>query len=249
MANWTEKLIGPVLSIVTFFGAYYLDLASLSSNSPSQISAIPAFLLSVVVLLICHLVSTTGEVSKMTIQSKHMEQAVKNHLHIVEIGSPEFALEYIHSRIASLREVKNTSFNLSDEIERSNEKFYDSPIYTDLSIAIQSFTKDRLIWKDVGDRYAVDRFRKTKRGCIESKYTYRLINHCDPQINFILIEYKNGDREVLFNWDFRKGGEDPIVLLSREPKLLSMFSCHFDELWRKASQDHDFVAIDTRSTS
>ena len=55
--------------------------------------------------------------------------AVKNYLHVIRIGSPVKAMEYINTRISTLVEIKNTSFNTTQEIERSNEKFYSMEEY------------------------------------------------------------------------------------------------------------------------
>ncbi len=45
-------------------------------------------------------------------------------------------------------------------------------------------------------------------------------------------------KEVLFNWDFRGLGQDPIVLLSRDDKIVEMFYIHFNNLWESASPDY-----------
>jgi hypothetical protein len=81
----------------------------------------------------------------------------------------------------------------------------------------------------------------------QPKYKYRVISHNEPQINFfILLEYFEGSKEVLFN-DFRGMGQDPIVLISRDNHIVEMFAIQFNLLWRRASEDHDSQA--TRSTS
>ena len=58
-------------------------------------------------------------------------------------------------------------------------------------------------------------------------------------MNFIILEYKDGKKEVLFHWDFRGLGQDPIVLLSRDDKIVEMFYIHFNNLWESASPDYD----------
>jgi hypothetical protein len=57
------------------------------------------------------------------------------------------------------------------------------------------------------------------------------------------LEYSDGSREVLFNWDFRGLGQDPIVLLSSDDKIIEMFNIHFNNLWRRASVDQDASTI------
>lgn len=78
-------------------------------------------------------------------------------------------------------------------------------------------------------------------------YNYKLITQSEPQIGFILLTYKDGTKEALFNWDFRDIPEDPTVLLSRSPEIFTMFSAQYKGLWRVAVNDYDNNA--TRSTS
>ena len=97
-----------------------------------------------------------------------------------------------------------------------------------------------LLCKEIGDKHALQRFRNTFNLTKKSdKYKYRLISHSEPQMNFIILEYKDGKKEVLFNWDFRGLGQDPIVLLSRDDKIVEMFYIHFNNLWESASPDYD----------
>ena len=142
---------------------------------------------------------------------------------------------------------------MDSERERSDEKFYETNHYNKALEQLAIYSTKGMIWKDLGDKYALDRFRhtlevsnKVSKGR-SSKYKYRLINHNEPQINFIILEYQDGNREVLFNWDFRGTGQDPTVLLSRDRHIIEMFSVQFQQLWQRASVDHDNIA--TKSTS
>jgi len=244
-------LVGPILSLIAFVVTYYLD--PLNFEKKSQLGALPAFLLSILILIINHQFTTTNEVQRTTEVSDRIFEAIKDYMHVTSVGSPEKAQEYINGRIPALREVQNTSFNMEFESERSEEKFYGTPAYEETGIAIKIYCRKSLIWKDLGDHYAADRFRRLKLN-IEPKengktagYNYRLIKHREPQINFIILEYRDGSREVLFNWDFRGVGQDPTVLLSREPQIVRMFAEQFTHLWRTASPDHDTIA--TKSVS
>ncbi len=53
--------------------------------------------------------------------------------------------------------------------------------------------------------------------------------------------------EVLFNWDFRDVPLDPVVLLSRDQEILTMFAAQYKGLWRVGVENYDSKAI--RSTS
>lgn len=240
----------PVISLLAFYISYVLD--------PSTVNSSPGILslyVSIVILLISQWLSVIYELKQTTTKSKESVDAIKDHLHIISIGTPDKALGYISSRLSAIRYVYNTTLNTSDEAEVSDERFYSSQAYQDLQNKITECTRDGLLWKDVGDSYAKQRMLRLHQACKKKEgenhgYLCRVISHDVPQINFIILEYKNeaqktenpvqNDREVLFNWDFRRPGDkDPIVMLSRDVDFVGMFSTQFDLLWKASSVDHD----------
>lgn len=248
---WLPIIGGPILSLVLFLGIWWLDPFSLS-----QLSGIPAFFLSVIALSITQWLVTVREIQKTAAISDKIHDAVKNYLHVTPVGLPEDALRYIIGRLPAVREVMNTSFTLEVESERSDEKLYQTETYSEFSQAIANNTK-HLLWKDIGDHLALRRLRTIHALCNCSvvpkhnlpRYKYKVINHSEPQMNFILLEYQDGGgREVLFNWDFRGNGQDPTVLISRDNYIVEMFTIHFNLLWRRASEDHDNQATISDST-
>ncbi len=249
-STWKQKLIGPILSIITFVIMYFSNVLHFAETQP--LSAIPAILFSIIVLIISNNITTSIEIQKTSDYSERICEAVKDNLNVITLGSPETALKYIESKLPKLKEVKNTSFNLEDETERANEKFYDTNIYDTVSNQISFYTTQGLMWKDIGDIYGLQRLRKIneKANLLSNnhKYRYKLINHNEPQLNFIILEYKNDSQEVLFNWDFRKIGGDPTVLISKNNHIVEMYSVHYDHLWRRASEDHDNIAVKSTST-
>lgn len=240
VAVWLPIVSGPVTSLVAFFLAYWLDPLSLK-----QMSAIPAFFLSVIVLMIAQWFVTVQEIQKTAVYSDRLYGAIKNYLHVTPVGSPEEALRYVNSRLPILREVQNTSFNIQDSIERADEKLYLTDVYEDLLTNIAIYCGQQLIWKDIGDASALGRFRKIRKLlplAVKEKparYKYRTIGHAEPQLNFILLEHVDGSKEVLFNWDFRGLGQDPTVLISRDNHIVEMFTIHYRLLWSKGAEDHD----------
>lgn len=247
VAVWLPIISGPLLALLTFYVSYTFD-----PLSQENMRGITAFYFSVVVLMIGQWFVTVLEGQKTSENSKRLYDAVKNYLHVTTVGSPENAIEYIAGRLPALREVQNTSLNTEDESERSDEKLYQSGSYEKLCAEIPLHCREGLIWKDVGDIRAVKRLRSTYAASLgsntrNSRYKYKLLTHSEPQINFILLEYRDGSKEVLFNWDFRGLGQDPTVLISRDPRIIEMFSIQFNLLWRSATEDHDSQA--TKSTS
>lgn len=249
--KWLRILAGPLLALIGFLVAFYLDPLNFAGRQP--LGVLPAFMFSVIILLIDQNMRVGDEMKKVALHSDKVFDAVKTYLHIISIGSPEKAMDYVHSQLPAVREVKNTSFNIVDEHERAGERFYDTEIYRESIARVASQVCRHLLWKDIGDRLAISRMRDLTRSCekiAKAKshgYRYRLITHSEPQINFMLLEFLDGSKEVLFNWDFRGTGQDPIVLLSRDRNIVEMFSVQFTLLWRSAAQDHDNTA--TKSTS
>ena len=251
LGKWVATLSAPLLSLIAFVVAYYLD--PLNFGGHQAIAAIPALLLSIVILLIGHIINSTNELHQTSIYSDKIYEAIKDYLHVTKVGSPEKAQHYINGRISAVREAQNTSFNWRDETERSDEKFYETEAYEETQKQVAYHVCRKLIWKDIGDSLALPRLRDLHRAANDlsrSKrhgHRYKLIAHQEPQMNFIILEYFDGEREVLFNWDFRGIGQDPTVLISRDKQIVDMFSIHFAHLWRCASEDHD--SQPTRSTS
>jgi len=167
------------------------------------------------------------------------------------MGTPKKAWKYIIDRLSILEYVQNTSFNFGDENIQSTERLYEDDNYIQSFIEIAHYVEQGLKWKDIGDQGAIYRFHKIRSNITKNKYinnyTFRLITQSEPQIGFILLTYKDGTKEVLFNWDFRDIPHDPVVLLSRDAEIFDMFAAQFKGLERVAVEDYDNMA--TKSTS
>jgi hypothetical protein len=248
--QWVLLVAGPILSLAAFVAAYYVN--PLNFQHHATLAAIPAFLLSVVVLLISHNLASFRELERASRDTDRIYEAVKDYLHVTKVGSPERAIGYVVARMPILKDVRNTSLNIRDEVERADESLYETSAYAELAPHIARWSR-QLRWKDIGDRAALPRMRKTsslaRQSSNEEKahYQFKLIAHNEPQINFILLTYADATTEVLFNWDFRNIGQDPVVLLSRDRDIVEMFAVQFEHLWRSASMDHDNIAV--KSTS
>lgn len=242
-------IVSPVLSLVSFVLVYYLDPLNYGNNV--SLAAIPAFLLSIIILIIGQIITIHNEVEKVSVDSERIYETVKNYLHVTKIGTPQSAWRYIIERLPILEYVQNTSFNFADEQEESNERLYANDIYQKSLKTIAKNINSGLKWNDIGDASAIERFRQIdgliSPGFAKGRYNYKLITQSEPQIGFILLTYKDGTMEVLFNWDFRDIPQDPIVLLSRDTEIFTMFAAQYKGLWRVAVNDYDNNA--TRSTS
>ncbi|MGN0797602.1 MAG: hypothetical protein ACI4M5_05270 [Christensenellales bacterium] len=237
-----------ILSIVIFVITYFIDPLQYATNS--SLSAIPAFLFSIIVLIIGQTIVIHNETEKVEEDSELICETVKNYLHITKIGTPKYAWDYIMNRLPILEYVQNTSFNFMDEIEQSNERLYGGVSYQQSFNKIANQVNQGLIWKDIGDSTALDRFKRTKEKVTsksKGQYQYKLISQSEPQIGFIILTYRDGSTEVLFNWDFREIPQDPVVLLSRDQEIINMFAAQYKSLWNIAVEDYDNKA--TKSTS
>jgi len=227
-------------AIASFVVAYFIDPLNFGGHHP--LSAIPAFLFAVVILLIGQNVAAYRELERTSSQSHEIYEAVKDFLHVTKVGTPEQGMRYIASRVPILREARNTSFNVGDYMDRANDMFYDTELYRELSRTIAEWSSKGVRWKDVGDEFAVDRLREISRESKvkapkDSRYQYKLTKGNEPQLNFIVLGYEDGTSEVLFNWDFRNLSSDPVVLLSRDDDIVNLFTVQFERLWMRAKRD------------
>lgn len=241
-------IFNSLLSVLVFVITYFLD--PLKFTAQSSLAAIPAFLLSVIVLIIGQNIATHNEVEKVTENSELTREIVKNYLHVTKVGNPINAWKYIMTRLPALEHVQNTSFNFNDETEQTTDRLYSDLSYQKSYSKIAKAVEQGLKWKDIGDESARERFQaienlisKKCKGYYQSKF----ISQQEPQLSFIILTYKDGTAEVLFNWDFRDIPQDPVVLLSRDPEILNMFAAQHKGLWRVAVEDYDSKA--TKSTS
>lgn len=225
-----------------------MDPLNYSSNS--SLAAIPAFLLSIIILIIGQIIAIHNEVAHVSVDSERIYETVRNYLNVTKLGTPQSAWKYIIDRLSVLEYVQNTSFNFKDECELTDERLYGADIYQQSYSQIARYIKKGLNWKDIGDSSAIKRFRKLNEFVSDNAkghYSYKLIKQSEPQIGFILLTYKDGTKEVLFNWDFRDIPQDPVVLLSRDEEIFNMFAAQYRGLLRVSINDYDSIAI--KSTS
>ena len=183
--KWIPLVISPVLAIVSFILTYFLD--PLKYSSQSSLAAIPAFLLSTIILIIGQTISTHTEVEKVSADSERVYESVKNYLHITKMGTPKSAWQYIINRLPVLEYVQNTSFNFEEESEQTQERLYDSISYQHSIDEIAKYINQGLIWKNIGDQSALERFKAINQKVNEkskNKYQHRIISQKEPQMGF-----------------------------------------------------------------
>ena len=138
-----------ILSLVAFILTYYMDPLKYTSQSP--LAAIPAFLLSIVILIIGQIISIQSEIEKVSSDSNRICETVKNYLHVTKVGTPKSAWKYVIDRLPVLEYVQNTSFNFENETYKSNTRLYDDEIYKHSLSQIAKYVDQGLRWSDIGD--------------------------------------------------------------------------------------------------
>lgn len=242
VAQWLYLLVGPILSIACFVVTYYGNIFSLGKD---PLSSIPALLFSILVLIVTQSLSTHLEVKKTKHEYSNILETVKRYNHVISIGSPEVAMQYVGDRLQLLNEVWNTSVNMKKEEEDAEYNIYSRDSYLKTyERALRLCRENKLLWKDIGNLEAKKRLKKLVQNSVKDEtkyYQYRFINGIVPQINFIILRYRDvhTKSEVLFNWDHRDSEKNPIVLLSQDDKIVKMFMTHYNDLWENASRSHD----------
>ena len=69
-------IASPVLSLISFVLAYFLD--PLNYQEHVSLAAIPAFLLSIIILVIGQIITIHNEVEKVSVDSERIYETVKN---------------------------------------------------------------------------------------------------------------------------------------------------------------------------
>lgn len=229
---------GIVLSLIAFFVLLKGDPFGLTrvSGNPEH----TAFFVSIIVLLLTEkLASIQRKVENETIGNNIVEMVKSSHS-VTQFRDPRSAIHYVRAQLPQLRDVENISVNMKEEIEHVDSQLYRASEYSDLKREIAQCVMNGLRWRDIGDQYAETRFSDIANMIIRESsqgiYKYKFLKHKEPQMTFIVLRYRNGSpTEVLFNWDYRQPGQEPIVLLSRDERIVQMYSIHFSNLWQTAS--------------
>ena len=234
-----------IAAITIFITSYFWDPFNFNT-----FSTLLGFLLSVITLLLGQIIDVQIEVDKTSDNTEIVCETMRDSLHITKLGTPKKAWKYIMERLPEFDYVQNTSFNFGEEIEKTQYRLYNDESYLKPAKTIAEHVNKGLQWHDIGDESASKRFEEIDAAVSKKtngEYLYKLITQSEPQIGFILLTYKDGTKEALFNWDFREIPQDPTVLLSRDKDVFDMFAAQYTGLWREGSIPYDKTA--TRSTS
>lgn len=230
--------LAPLLSIVIFFLSYYSEIW----GEPESYSAsIPSLAFAILGYLLVDRIATQLDFVEINASYKNVTELLRVKLDVVHFGSQNEAMDYIYSRLTSdlVQEVCNTSINIEDEEKSAELNLYTKNNYNRTYDKAMNMCKGgHLVWKDVGGYSSKERLRTmwTKSGgpSGNNHYSVRFVLNV-PQINFIILKYKSGVAEVLFNWDHRNSNYPPVVLLSRDPKIVEMFAVQHNLLYKHDS--------------
>lgn len=233
-------IIGVVIGVVSI-------VFSLIPNLESY--ALAAFLLSVYTLFHDQYSKTKKSLANTEKVSSQTSIDVKNHLQVFKLDEPPAKTfdDYVIKRLNIIQCVKNTSFNKENDHHEADEYFNESEEVLNAPKYVNQEIYAGLKWQDIGDSIALNRFRLWHESCDQATrktskkgyYKSAIINNRVPYPNFLIITYKDGYEEVLFNWDFRTPGHTPNVLVSNAPELVNFYKAQFNLLLINATVDSD----------
>lgn len=236
--NWIA-IIGVIFGIVSIISSFIPPLTDYT---------LAAFLLSIFTLFHDQYSKTQESLESTKDHSSQMSRDVKNHLRVIRLEKPAKTFnDYVIQRLDIIESVRNTSFNKSDNHHEADENFNDSKEVLNAPSIIRRNIDKGLKWYDIGDDIAKNRFKSWHECCDKvtqspsncGYYKSVIVNNRVPYPNFLIITYKDGREEVLFNWDFRLNGIKPDVLVSNEKDLIQFYSAQFELLRDKAVPDSD----------
>lgn len=134
-------IASPIISLISFILTYYVDPLNYAEHV--SLAAIPAFLLSIIILVIGQIITIHNEVERVSVDSERIYETVKDYLHVTKMGTPQSAWRYIIERLPILDYVQNTSFNFEDEKEEASERLYDNDEYQQSLGIIGKYVKKR----------------------------------------------------------------------------------------------------------
>lgn len=233
----TVYIIGLLASVCSFIVTLKTDPFGLSQYS--QNPELPAFFFSIVILMLSDRISAMIQFAENKKISDSIVNMIKNSHSVVAFRTPRDAILYVNNRIGSLLSVESVSLNLDEEFATTDDYLYRSEEYKKYLQLIAENVEKGLIWRDIGDKFAQKKFSITQKYLenkdIKGSFQTRMISNCGPQITFLILGYRDGTKEVLFNWDYLSPGAEPCVLLSRDANMIQMFSYQFSNLWRISS--------------
>ena len=110
MNNRKWKRIIPIITSIILAMIAFIFGTFLDPFDYKALSSIPAFLFSIVVLLIGQIISIQPEVDKVSDTSDIICDTVKSYIHVTKIGTPKKAWEYVISRLPVMDYVQNTEY-------------------------------------------------------------------------------------------------------------------------------------------
>ena len=174
--------------------------------------------------------------NKIDAFDRSIGDALRNSSHVQFLGTSSSANAYIAQRIAGANVVRNTIITANPEfISRSeNEKI--------VADAYASVLKDRNLatWFDVvSDNVAgLDRYKHIAENMNpkSGKLHTRQMPHggAHAHVNFIILEFSSGEREVYFGWLFSEEEGQAHVFSTRDIRLVNLFYQYFQSLYRCA---------------
>lgn len=247
--EWIRLLVSPFIGIATFIiGIVFSKPTYLNLDKEQQIMAPLGF--AMLITFISNSITSYLEKKKYEQEMSNILETVKKYNHVITLGSPVKAIEYVLQRIELLECVWNTSVNSTDEEKLSEFALYNAEnskynfVYNSLLNKVNS---SNIIWIDICNQVSEKRLKhftininaENESSQHNSKfYQRKLINDNQAQMNFMILRFKDQNKktEVLFNWEHNIYGDPPKVLLSEDNDIVEMYKSHFINLLNSISE-------------
>lgn len=150
------------------------------------------------------------------------------------LTNTEEAIKYVTSKLDQIQSIDNTHIKLGGT--SLNSGIYNSNIYNQYVKTLRKEIKNGLVFRDVIGKSSVEYRNKqlitwVKNNSPKGGLFIKIIKSDIPVINHFILTYKDGKKEVLFGWAYKKDNPIEQVFLSKDKDLISYFSKYFENLY------------------
>lgn len=168
--------------------------------------------------------------------------SIRSEAYVKNIGKPVDAYIYITGKFNRIVNIKNTHIK---EEEPTVDLLIHLPMPARtayLNGIISVLTKQGVV-RDIVSTASVQLFKKYREEVIalarsgDIAYTLKEVDSKIPFINYTILEFDNGDREVLFGWAYHgEFNHDSRVFRSKDKDVVSYYDKHFEFISTQANR-------------
>ena len=231
-------VIGPIASVV-----YLIATNAKQSVIPGIHPAIEAGALLIFIIVVAEKIAAEIRVGELDVKlaalSVRPPILIGANTPTEVIGDDQNASKYVLTRLKGAEEISNT-FITTLTPERQRAIFG-----TDSTELIVSGVIDHLrqgkTWNDIVSSQGLDRVQTISKrikaeGIERRNYRACVLNGNCPTLNFIILTFANGNKEVYFGWGFHEEMAVGNVFRSKAPEIVQYFDKYFVALRAKSKE-------------